>query len=106
MRALRPSSHKSCRKPWHLGQCRLRQLLYDGCRSPHAVHTSRWPPSSAVRQRHDIAHDARLLAAEHVAAAGTPRHERGKMSAISQRGRTGAAVVRGEHDVSWDTSRG
>jgi hypothetical protein len=34
---------------WHMGQCGLRQLLYQTRWCPHWSHCSTWPPSAAVR---------------------------------------------------------
>ena len=48
---MRCDTHRACASDWHLGQCRLRHELYEGSFRPHSRHTSRCPPSTAVRQR-------------------------------------------------------
>src|SRR6201997_5569800 len=51
--ASRSVSHRRDAAPWHFGQCRLPQELYEISVWPHAVFSQRatCPPSAAVRQR-------------------------------------------------------
>ena len=49
--ACRFSNHLALAKDWHLGQWRSAHELYALRSWPHWSHRSRWPPSSAVRQR-------------------------------------------------------
>src|ERR1700682_1754842 len=49
--ASRAASHSLAAAPWHFGQCRLRQLLYEIWVCAHFSQRATWPPSAAVRQR-------------------------------------------------------
>ena len=48
--ASRSTSHSLAAAPWHLGQCRLRQLLYEISICEHFSQRATCPPSAAVRQ--------------------------------------------------------
>src|SRR6266700_276991 len=48
--ASRAASHSFAAAPWHFGQCRLRQLLYEIWLWAHSSQRATWPPSAAVRQ--------------------------------------------------------
>src|SRR3984893_12263086 len=48
--ASRAASHSFAAAPWHFGQCRLRQLLYEIWLCVHCSQRATWPPSAAVRQ--------------------------------------------------------
>src|SRR5712691_11160024 len=49
--ASRAASQSFAAAPWHFGQCRLRQLLYEIWVYSHFSQRATWPPSAAVRQR-------------------------------------------------------
>src|SRR5256885_2443670 len=48
--ASRSASHSFAAAPWHFGQCRLRQLLYEICVCSHFSQRATCPPRAAVRQ--------------------------------------------------------
>src|SRR5450755_3844605 len=48
--ASRAASHSFATAPWHFGQCRLRQELYEIWLCAHFSQRATWPPSAAVRQ--------------------------------------------------------
>src|SRR5260370_34775648 len=48
--ASRAASHSFAAAPWHFGQCRLRQLLYEIWLWAHSSQRATWPPRAAVRQ--------------------------------------------------------
>src|SRR5277367_4789520 len=48
--ASRAASQSFAAAPWHFGQCRLRQLLYEIWLCAHFSQRATWPPSAAVRQ--------------------------------------------------------
>src|SRR6266566_8106601 len=48
--ASRAASHSFAAAPWHFGQCRLRQLLYEIWLWAHSSQRTTCPPSAAVRQ--------------------------------------------------------
>src|SRR6266478_955814 len=48
--ASRAASHSFAAAPWHFGQCRLRQELYDIWLCAHSSQRATCPPSAAVRQ--------------------------------------------------------
>src|SRR6266704_5187813 len=48
--ASRAASQSFAAAPWHFGQCRLRQLLYEIWLWAHSSQRATWPPSAAVRQ--------------------------------------------------------
>src|SRR5882724_3029443 len=48
--ASRAASHSFATAPWHFGQCRLRQLLYEICVCAHFSQRATCPPRAAVRQ--------------------------------------------------------
>src|SRR3979411_2629721 len=48
--ASRTASHSFAAAPWHFGQCRLRQELYEIWVRAHFSQRATWPPSAAVRQ--------------------------------------------------------
>src|SRR6266568_4176443 len=48
--ASREASQSFAAAPWHFGQCRLRQLLYEIWLWAHSSQRATWPPSAAVRQ--------------------------------------------------------
>src|SRR5450755_1273235 len=48
--ASRAASHSFAAAPWHFGQCRLRQELYESWLCAHASPRATGPPSAAVRQ--------------------------------------------------------
>src|SRR5664280_1260931 len=48
--ASRAASHSFAIAPWHFGQCRLRQELYEIWLWAQSSHRATWPPSAAVRQ--------------------------------------------------------
>ena len=84
-RSVRAAIHFSCRKAWHLGQCRLRQELYAGCSKPHERHTSTCPPSSAVRHRAIAESTLRCASERHISDSSAVRCCR-TISPMSKRG--------------------
>src|SRR5450755_4807979 len=48
--ASRAASHSFAAAPWHFGQWRLRQLLYEIWLWAHSSQRATWPPRAAVRQ--------------------------------------------------------
>src|SRR5258708_33988701 len=48
--ASREASQSFAAAPWHFGQCRLRQLLYEIWLCAHSSQRATWPPRAAVRQ--------------------------------------------------------
>src|ERR1700738_2489765 len=48
--ASRAASHSFAASPWHFGQCRLRQELYDIWLCAQLSQRATWPPRAAVRQ--------------------------------------------------------
>src|SRR5882757_2061000 len=48
--ASRAASQSFAAAPWHFGQCRLRQELYEIWVCAHFSQRATWPPSAAVRQ--------------------------------------------------------
>src|ERR1700736_5318218 len=46
----RAASQSFAAAPWHFGQCRLRQLLYEIWLCAHCSQRATWPPRAAVRQ--------------------------------------------------------
>src|ERR1700736_1587026 len=48
--ASREASQSFAAAPWHFGQCRLRQELYEIWRWAHFSQRATWPPRAAVRQ--------------------------------------------------------
>src|SRR3984893_3173897 len=48
--ASREASQSFAAAPWHFGQCRLRQLLYEIWVCAHFSQRATWPPRAAVRQ--------------------------------------------------------
>src|ERR1700737_3900690 len=48
--ASRAASQSFAAAPWHFGQCRLRQELYEIWLCAHSSQRATWPPSAAVRQ--------------------------------------------------------
>src|SRR5258708_19372137 len=48
--ASRAASQSFAAAPWHFGQCRLRQELYEIWLCAHFSQRATWPPSAAVRQ--------------------------------------------------------
>src|SRR6266851_3866239 len=48
--ASRAASHSFAAAPWHFGQCRLRQLLYEIWVWAQSSQRATWPPRAAVRQ--------------------------------------------------------
>ena len=50
--SLAGASHSRAAAPWHFGQWRLEQLLYEMAMCPQALFSQRatWPPRAAVRQ--------------------------------------------------------
>src|SRR5450432_3611023 len=48
--ASRAASHSFAAAPWHFGQCRLRQELYEIWLCAHSSQRATWPPRAAVRQ--------------------------------------------------------
>src|ERR1700720_950962 len=48
--ASRAASQSFAAAPWHFGQCRLRQELYEIWVCTHFSQRATWPPSAAVRQ--------------------------------------------------------
>lgn len=45
------STQSACLRPWHLGQCRLRQLLYPDRIPPQPSQAYECPPRAGVRHR-------------------------------------------------------
>src|SRR6476661_8626673 len=48
--ASRAASQSFAAAPWHFGQCRLRQELYEIWLCAHSSQRATWPPRAAVRQ--------------------------------------------------------
>src|SRR5258705_13915815 len=48
--ASRAASQSFAAAPWHFGQCRLRQELYEIWLCAHFSQRATWPPSATVRQ--------------------------------------------------------
>src|SRR3982074_1759092 len=48
--ASRTASHSFAAAPWHFGQCRLRQELYELWLCAHSAQRATCPPRAAVRQ--------------------------------------------------------
>src|SRR5215831_18075248 len=103
--ASRSASHRRDAAPWHFGQCRLPQELYEISVWPHAVFSQRatCPPSAAVRQRSIalITFNCSRLTCPRLASRQAGPWSR-KISATSRAGRRTAA---GGYAGGWSSSR-
>src|SRR6202035_3533350 len=62
--ASRAASQSFAAAPWHFGQCRLRQELYEISLCAHFSQRLTCPPSAAVRQLLDRRHHLQLTEAD------------------------------------------
>jgi hypothetical protein len=101
--ASRSASHSLAAAPWHLGQCRLRQLLWAMIVCAQPSQRATCPPSAAVRQRSiaDITFIWPRLTRPALARCHAAPKSR-KMSATSRAGRDTSAA---RYASSWSLGR-
>src|SRR5450631_3821661 len=94
--ASRAASHSFAAAPWHFGQWRLRQLLYEIWLWAHSTQRATWPPRAAVRQLSiaDITFSCSRLTWPALALRHTGPWSR-KISATSKAGRDTRAELAG-----------